>query len=357
MLVNMSKITRRELLKQSIIAGGALGLAPWIESRHQEVWPESQKLGRVCKGKVFVRAKPYVNSTVVKEIYDDAVVVWIRDVVGENPGLGSSVWVETTDGYIYAPRLQSVYNKQNAPVHIFPVTTLGKGMWVEVTVPYIDLSIINPPIRAKGVEIPRLYYSQVVWVDDVRSNDRDELEYRVNEKYGYGDLYWASAKGLKQITADDISPINPNVENKRIQVNLNYQTLTCFEGNNEVFFCRISSGGKYDADGNPSETWSTPVGPHPIYRKLISLYMSGLVTGNWSGVPWTAFITGEGVAVHSTYWHNEFGVPRSHGCINARPEDAKWIFRWTYPPISLDPGELDVHLNWPPVGTVVNVIE
>ena len=124
----------------------------------------------------------------------------------------------------------------------------------------------------------------------------------------------------------------------------------------EVFFCRISSGGKFDKDGNPSDKWSTPIGQHPIYRKLISLYMSGPITGNWPGVAWTSFITGDGVAVHSTYWHNEFGVPRSHGCINVSPEDAKWIFRWTVPHVPTDPGEVDVHTAWPPVGTVVEVI-
>jgi lipoprotein-anchoring transpeptidase ErfK/SrfK len=90
---------------------------------------------------------------------------------------------------------------------------------------------------------------------------------------------------------------------------------------------------------------------------LISLFMSGPITGNWSGVAWTSLITGDGVAVHSTYWHNEFGVPRSHGCINVMPEDAKWIYRWTYPHPPIFPGEIDVSAKWPPVGTVVEVTE
>ncbi|OQX62000.1 MAG: hypothetical protein B5M51_06740, partial [Anaerolinea sp. 4484_236] len=39
-----------------------------------------------------------------------------------------------------------------------------------------------------------------------------------------------------------------------------------------------------------------------------------------------------GVAIHGTYWHNNFGYPMSHGCINMRNQDAKWLYRWTTPP-------------------------
>ena len=50
------------------------------------------------------------------------------------------------------------------------------------------------------------------------------------------------------------------------------------------------------------------------------------------GVPWTSFFIFEtGVAFHGTFWHNNFGIPMSHGCINMRNEDAKWLFRWVTP--------------------------
>jgi hypothetical protein len=64
-----------------------------------------------------------------------------------------------------------------------------------------------------------------------------------------------------------------------------------------------------------------------------------------------------GVAIHSTFWHNNYGVPVSHGCVNVTPEDAQWIFRWTTPYVPYDPGDIDVTaLNLPP-GTKVDVIE
>ena len=49
------------------------------------------------------------------------------------------------------------------------------------------------------------------------------------------------------------------------------------------------------------------------------------------GVPWTSFFTSQGHAFHGTYWHNNFGTPMSHGSINMRTEEAKWLFHWVRP--------------------------
>jgi lipoprotein-anchoring transpeptidase ErfK/SrfK len=41
----------------------------------------------------------------------------------------------------------------------------------------------------------------------------------------------------------------------------------------------------------------------------------------------------EGYALHAAYWHDSFGKPRSHGCINLSPEDARWVFEWSEPQV------------------------
>jgi lipoprotein-anchoring transpeptidase ErfK/SrfK len=51
------------------------------------------------------------------------------------------------------------------------------------------------------------------------------------------------------------------------------------------------------------------------------------------GVPWVSFFHETGVGFHGTYWHNDFGTPKSHGCINMRTEEARWLYRWTLPEI------------------------
>jgi lipoprotein-anchoring transpeptidase ErfK/SrfK len=86
----------------------------------------------------------------------------------------------------------------------------------------------------------------------------------------------------------------------------------------------------------------TPLGEHITWRKAISIHMAGGTTGSGydtAAVSWTTLFSGEGYAIHAAFWHNNFGVPRSHGCVNCLPEDAKWIFRWATPQNSLDIGD------------------
>jgi hypothetical protein len=254
-----------------------------------------------------------------------------------------------------------VFNKPNKPLKSLPVNGKESGFWGEVTIPYVDIIQENPPARSpwlKEVTQPRLYYSQVMWIDDIKTGSNGQTLYRVNEKYGtYGDIFWAIADAFRQITEEEIAPISPEVEDKKIIVDINHQTLTCYEGNQEVYFCRISSGAKFDYEGKPLEDYATPLGPHPIWRKLVSIHMSGGGTGSgWDtpGIAWTSLFVGEGVAIHSTFWHNDFGTPRSHGCVNCTAEDAKWVFRWTQPKVLYNPGDITVQM---PGGSTVNVVE
>jgi hypothetical protein len=57
------------------------------------------------------------------------------------------------------------------------------------------------------------------------------------------------------------------------------QTLCCFERKEEVYFANISTGAKFDAEGNAVDVWATPPGEHPVWRKLVSIHMSGGTTG------------------------------------------------------------------------------
>jgi lipoprotein-anchoring transpeptidase ErfK/SrfK len=354
-------INRRDFLKLSGLTLGALFLPPLTGWRIQTPeFPNAEKLGRVCDGTIRVWTRPSANSTAVSKLYPDAVVPWLREVVGEAPqGRISRRWVETPDGFVYAPNLQPVRNTESTPVENMPDAQAGSGFWAEVSVPYVDVALANPPARSpwvKNASMPRLYYSQVMWIDDVKKTDSGSFLYRVNDRYGtLGDIFWARAEAFRPLTAEDLAPINPDASDKHVEVNLAYQLLSCYEGNTEVYFCQISSGGQWDSQGNKVDKWATPIGSHPISWKLVSVHMIGGTTGggyDLSGVGWTSVFSGEGVAIHSTFWHNDFGVPRSHGCINAKPEDAKWIFRWTAPDVSLEPGQ--VTIGWPG-GTHINV--
>jgi lipoprotein-anchoring transpeptidase ErfK/SrfK len=153
------------------------------------------------------------------------------------------------------------------------------------------------------------------------------------------------------MTPEEIAPISTEIINKRIDVNLTRQTLSCFEDDREVFFCRVSTG----MDG---EDTATPPGlGYHVWRKMVSAHMSGGTTGGgWdlAGVGFTTLFIGDGIAIHSTFWHNNFGEKTSRGCINVSPEHAKWIFRWSHPVVGYDPGDVTVTDF---SGTLIRVIE
>ena len=370
-------LSRREFLKLAGLGMGAVALSPLTnrlnfasayQSQALPDFPKSDLLGRNCTtdtslqwgGTVPIMTQPDVTSKKVRDAHADEVFAWQREVSAQTINLNNpnQSWVETPEGYIWAPYLQPCKNIPNTPLTALPDG--AKGFWAEVTVPYVDLILDNPaPVsgwmrdHVAYNRQARLYYSQVMWMDQVRTSDSGRIQYHVNERYGNpGDLFWADGAAFRPLTQDDVSPINPDVDpaTKKIIVNLNYQTLSCMEDKNEVYFCRVSTGIQ---DG------STPVGEHAVWRKLISVRMAASTTGasyDLPGMSWTTFFVGDGVAIHAATSHNDFGAVRSHGCVNCRPEDAKWVFRWSLPTVPLEPGDLTWQ-NWQSGSTHVFVVD
>lgn len=347
-----SPFSRRDFLKVTALGLGGLVLPPWPgRGLSLATFPQAEKLGRVADGKVELKLRPDYDSQTVGELYEDSVLPWLREVVGRWPYRNNQRWVETPDGYIWAPYLQPVKNTPAAPVTSLPQMGDTRGMWVEVCVPYVDALVANPPLRSawwrfrsENSQPLRFYYSQILWADDLRTDSDGSIWYRINERYGNpGDIFWSPAEAFRPITPEEVAPISPDVSDKRIVVDINWgvQTLSCYEGQSEVYFCRISSGRAEK---------STPLTPYPspgynIWRKLFSLHMGGsTAAGSWDvpAVGWTSLFQGDGVAIHSTYWHNNFGEPMSHGCVNVTPDDAKWIFRWSHPAVPFETGDVTI---------------
>jgi hypothetical protein len=363
-----NKFSRRTFLKNGLLGLGAVALKPGYRSTLSQLtitdFPKAEKLGRVVGGKIEIRTKPSFDSASVKVLYEDAVVVWMKEVIGE-PNLNRGKnrrWVETPDGYIYAPDLQPVKNLLNEPLKTLPQTESGTGTWAEVSVPYVEAPMANPPPRAEILRQldgnPRLYYSQIYWIDSVRERN-GIMDYHVTEKFGSpGDMFWADGRALKPLVPDDLNPISPEITEKKVVINVSNQTLACYEGKREVYYCRISSGAKFDAEGNAVEKWSTPIGfYHSVSRKFVSMHMAGGTRASGYevfGVGWTSFFATGGFSIHSTYWHNNFGEPMSHGCVNALPDDARFVFLWSAPRVSYDPGKLEISGY---DGTKVQVLE
>jgi len=232
-------ISRRDFLKLSSIGLISLPLINKNSFNPAQEFPDYETLGRNCTGGIaLVRSRPDVNSPVIKEVYEDTVFPWIREISAENPDLNHFIqrWVETPEGYVYSPTLQPVKNLPNSVINSIPE---GKaGFWAEVTIPYVDLYLDNPPARSPAIKhlaengFPiRLYYSQVMWIDQIRVGSSGNVVYRVNENekhgYGYGDVFWAAGEAFRPILDEEITPISPELDpaEKTIRISLTYTLL------------------------------------------------------------------------------------------------------------------------------------
>ena len=126
---------------------------------------------------------------------------------------------------------------------------------------------------------------------------------------------------------------NSNFSNKHIYIDLTTQKLYAKEGDKIIYDFLISSG-----------KWGqTPVGDFSIWIKLRATRMKGgnLALGTFydlPNVPYTMYFYNQdipkyrGFGVHGAYWHNNFGHPMSHGCINLSPDNARLLYEWANPP-------------------------
>jgi lipoprotein-anchoring transpeptidase ErfK/SrfK len=123
----------------------------------------------------------------------------------------------------------------------------------------------------------------------------------------------------------DLTPIEmPTDEAKWIRVDLSEQTVVAYEHDRPVRGFVISSG----LSRTPTVT-----GEFRIKMKVPAQTMSGgegAYSYNLPNVKWVQYFYAE-YAFHGTYWHNDFGRPKSHGCINMTNADAKWLFDWAGP--------------------------
>jgi hypothetical protein len=120
-----------------------------------------------------------------------------------------------------------------------------------------------------------------------------------------------------------------------LDVNVSKQTLVAYEGEKPVFATLVSSGeaGLDDAD----KTTATKRGIFRIHTKHVSATMSSDEVGEefeLRDVPYVQYFE-KGYALHGAYWHDRFGTPKSHGCINLSPEDARRLFFFTEPALPL----------------------
>jgi L,D-transpeptidase catalytic domain len=110
-----------------------------------------------------------------------------------------------------------------------------------------------------------------------------------------------------------------------VVVSLGAQRLWAYEGEQLVLTTFVSTGTAETPEV------ATPIGQWRVLVKLPMETMTGTVNGEpyqVPDVPYVMYFTDEGHALHGTYWHNSFGTPMSHGCVNLPMDVAEWMYRW-----------------------------
>ena len=104
---------------------------------------------------------------------------------------------------------------------------------------------------------------------------------------------------------------------KWIEIDLSSQTLVAHQGDSVVLRTKVSTGLR---------NTPTPVGRYSVRVKIRRQTMTG-PGYSLPNVQWVMYFYRD-YAIHGTYWHNRFGRPMSHGCVNARNSDARFLYNW-----------------------------
>lgn len=161
---------------------------------------------------------------------------------------------------------------------------------------------------------------------------------------------WIAEDALAVVEIQKKMPPGSKAGEKWIDVSILQQVLVAYEGLTPVYATLVSTGEA--GLGDPKTTRSTVLGAFRINTKFITTTMDSDVVGEefeLRDVPYVQYFK-EGYALHASYWHDVFGQPKSHGCINLAPEDARRLFYWTEPRVPPH-----WHGASKAMGTVVNV--
>ena len=326
----MANWTRREFLRLGSTALAGVALLP-LPPRDQGA-RERVRLGRVADWSIQVHTEPDQQAPTVRYHRRDDVIAYFEEVKAEGWNPHNSIWFRVIEGYVYSSEVQQVESHLNTPLQHLP----PEGLWGEISVPYTDARLDPAPDAYRSY---RLYYSSVYRIVEAAWGTDHRLWYRLRDNLAPGARRYVHAEHVRPILPQDLRPISPHVQDKRIEISLADQLLVAYEGQEPVFTTHISGGVGGDR--------ATPRGNHQIVFKAPSRHMVG--DGfDLPGVPFASYFWGA-VAIHGTYWHNDYGRPRSHGCVNVPSEAAKWVFRWTTPVTPYDEDGLRVQEGGTPV--------
>lgn len=334
-------LSRRDFLQLSGVGIGSLFLSPLVKP----VDLLNNQQGRVIYPHIEVREIPSLSSQIVKQYWEDSILPISEVTIGDEEPAYNRIWYRIGDeGYAHSGGIQPVLTRLNLSTTEIP----PGGQLAEVTVPFTDARW-RP--GEKGLVAYRFYYETTHWVIGLTYDDVGSPWYQIlDDKWEL--VLHTPARHIRLIPPAELRTISPNVppEAKRLEVRTKEQVVVAYEWERPVYMARAATGAEFS-----NGKFFTPLGRHKTFHKRPSRHMAAgnLARNGYDlpGIPWVSYITESGIAFHGTYWHNDYGKPRSHGCINLTSQAAKWIFRWTLP--AINPAE---QMAYDESGTYVDVI-
>jgi len=335
--------SRRDFLK--LTGYGLMGtFLPNLPLTSLQLDPFDNLQGRVTDRTTWSYDAPNFKASRKKLYWRDIVVPIKNAAIGDDETAHNRVWYEAEEGgYVYSGSAQPVRTILNEARHI----PLG-GALAEISVPFTDA---YESLEPGAPVMYRLYYETVHWVTASAVHPDGSIWYLLLDDKSKINHY-ARGEHVRLMTPDELAPLSSHLAlgDKRVEVRLNEQMVLAYEKGALVFAARAATGGRLR-----SGTYTTPDGEFKTFYKRPTRHMArgDIASSGFDlpGVPWVIYIKDNGISFHGTYWHNDFGRPRSHGCINLSVPSAKWLFRWTMPVVPFD--KEFVHGQ---VGTRVDVV-
>ena len=292
-------------------------------------------IGRVAASAIRLYKKPSFQSEPIRWIQRNKLLVLNYEVHSRHGPAYNPRWYRINGGFVHSGHVQSIDNwHYNTPLMELPFDkTLA-----QITVPYVQSLRYR---RSTGWKpLYHLYHGSVYWITHLDEGPDGRPWYGITDDR-LRIVYHVPATHMRPIYPDELTPISTEVPStdKRIELSIANQTLSAYEGEEQVFHTSISTGRPQRGvppNGIPTDT---PKGRFRISVKTPSRHMGdGHITSNINayelpGVPWVGHFHHFGIGFHGTYWHDNFGLRMSAGCINLRTEEAMWLYRWTLPVI------------------------
>lgn len=353
------KITRRRALKMIFASVAAAALSPAFHARAR--YPTAQAsarsedsdlwvwMGRAIQNLTFYEG-PSTRSGWKDSRYRDQAFPITRRVRAPFSAHNDR-WYETPLGYVHSAWV--------LPVRVYPpqpfISDVGAwGFWGEVSQPWTE-AYLEPNTNSERVY--RFYGGTVYHIVASFVDAAGTGWYKTFDEFPMQEPphQWILARDVRRIPRAEMAPIHPFAGEKRIEVDLAKQRLYCYEGHRLVYTTLVASGVgiqpvEVEMENEHGEKYievvdvdlATPTGDMAALLKQPSRHMTNrpmkpedpppvVEMFDLPGIPWNIFFDMSGTAIHGAYWHNDFGVKRSHGCLNVSCEAARWIYRWAYP--------------------------